>query len=338
MLEAQALSIHVASAQSLFDRPDFLASLGAQTDPAYQVICVDLGSGDTRHGSELEIARPDVVRLRTFRNVGTVRGQNQAIALALSRWPRTDWNDRLIILARPEVAFDQVFCETVRRAFALDPTLMVTGPKVFRAEHAAHANGDWIELTYTDQLHAAGIGITRGRSLVFFGEGSQDAGQFDEGASVVAFSDVCLVLRASCVESLALATNTWFDPHLPSFFAVLDLCWRAVRLGMRPRLLPEARVWFAPEERERAVSAAWRARYVPGAMRPSFDDMLLRLVHAPWVFVAYLRYRGSRIFHGHYWEQRLRPDGFQEAMPVLKSWRRPDKATPFNERLRWFLA
>ncbi len=338
MLEAQALSIHVASAQSLFDRPDFLASLEVQTDPAYQIIYVDLGSGDVRGGSELEVTRPDVVRLRTFRNVGVVRGHNQAIALALSRWARADWHDRLIVLARPEVAFDQAFCTSVRRAFVNDPALMVAGPKVFRAENAAQTEGDWVELACTDQLYAAGIGMTRGRSLVFLGEGSQDSGQFDQGASVIGFSDACLVIRASCLESLVLGENAWLDSRLPAFFAVLDLCWRAMQLGMRPKLIPEARVWFAPEPHERRIGSTWRAHYIPGVMRRNFDDVLLRLVHAPWAFFAYFRYRGSRLVHGGYWERRLRPNGLQEQTIGLKSWRRPDKATPLNERLRWFLS
>jgi GT2 family glycosyltransferase len=338
MLEAQALSIHVASSSSLFDRPDFLASLDAQTKRAYQVIFVDLGLGRANAVSEFDIVRPDVVRLRVFRNVGVVRGQNQAIALALSRWPRETWSERFVVLSRPEVAFDRRACEVFVEAFTADPTLMVAGPKVFWADAVAQTEGDWIELACSDQLYAAGIGLTRHRTLSFIGQGSQDMGQFDAGEGVTFLSDACVVIRASAFESLALADGVWLDPHLPPFFAVMDLCWRAAWQGMRPRLLPDARVWFAPQDQPRHKRRGWRDVYVPSGMRSRTDDIGLRLVHMPWVFWSYLRYRVSHFFFGRFWKERLKLEvGAVESLAGLKFTRRPDRAVPLAERRRWFL-
>ena len=339
MLEAQVLSIHVASSQSLADRPDFLTSLEAQTNPSYQVTYVDLGSGDTSTGVKIDLVRPDVVRLRTFRNVGVVRGQNQAIAMALGRWSREDLSQRLVVLSRPEVAFDTRFCEVMQRVFAERPELMIAGPKIFRAENIAPVDGDWVELQYTEQLHHAGIGITRGRTLVFLGEGGQDVGQFDAGTGVSCFSDACVVIRASFLEQLLLGEHTWLDPRLPSFVSVLDLCWRALRLGAQPQLIPEAKVWFAPRELGEATRRAWRERYVPSEWRKNIDDVALRLVHAPWVALSQLRYRVSRLFAGRYWEERLRAElGVTSVVPDLKKTRKSGRAMPLTERRRWFLS
>jgi GT2 family glycosyltransferase len=339
MLEAQRLSIHVASSSSLYDRPDFLASLEAQTDRSYQVIYVDLGAGSVGTSGDLEIIRSEVVKLRTFRNVGVVRGHNQAIALALSRWSRVDWTERFVVLARPEVAFDRRACQAFLEAFASDPGLMVAGPKVFWAEAAAQADADWVELTCSDKLYAAGIGLTKGRSLVFFGQSQIDEGKFDGGENVLFLSDACVVIRASAFESLALADGVWLDPQLPPFFAVMDLCWRAATQGFRPRLLPEARVWFAPQDQSQVKRPAWREKYVPYAMRKRSDDLALRLVHAPWIMPAYLRYRFSKSFGHRYWEERTRPEmGASSLRMDVKRKRESMRAMPLAERRRWFLS
>lgn len=339
MLEAQALSIHISSAHSLYDRPDFLASLEAQTNRSYQVVYVDLGAGKMGSDMEFESTRREVVRLRTFRNIGVVRGHNQAIALALSRWPRETWSERLIVLSRPEVAFDRRACEVFLNAFRADPTLMIAGPKVFWADAAAQTEGDWVELACSDQLHSAGIGLTRSRTLAFLGQGSQDTGQFDGGEQVLFLSDACVVVRASAFEQLMLAENVWLDPRLPSFFSILDLCWRMARQGVRPQLVPDARVWFAPQERARQKPIAWRERYLPSRMRAQGDDWVLRVVHAPWVAWSYLRYRVSRLLSGRYWEQRLTPEpGALTNLSDLKFQRPPDSAMPLVERRRWFIS
>ncbi len=339
MLEAQALSIHVATTNSLYDRPDFLASLEAQTNRSYQVLFVDLSASKQTAAQEFEITRPDVVRLRTFRNVGVIRGQNQAIALALSRWPRELWSERFIVLSRPEVVFDQSACESFLRAFTADPSLMIAGPKIFWADTSVQTEGDWVELHHTDQLYAAGVGVTRGRTLSFIGQGSQDTGQFDAGAGVVALSDACVVIRASFIETLLLADGVWLDPRVPVGFAVFDLCSRATRAGSRPRLIPEAKIWFAPQHQTRHKRLQWRELYLPSSTRKELDDVGLRCVHAPWVIGSWLRYRVSRFFHGKFWTERLKLEpGIHEYAATLKFLRRPDRAVPLADRRRWFLS
>jgi GT2 family glycosyltransferase len=338
MLEAQALSIHVASSSSLQVRPDFLASLEAQTDPSCQVIFVDLGTGKVSPALEREVVCPAVIRLRTFRNMGIVRGQNQAIALALSRWPRETWSERFVVLSRPEVAFDRRFCQMICQAFAADHALMVAGPKVFWADAVPQREDDWIELQCSDQLYAAGIGLTRGRALRFIGQGSQDTGQFDGGEGVFLLSDACVVIRASALEALALAEGTWLDPRLPAFFSVLDLCWRGARRGFRPQLVPEARIWFAPQDEARAKRKGWRESYFPRNMRKETDDLLLRVLHTPWLFVGYLRYLVSQVFFSRFWTERLKLEqGAVEHLKDLKFRRRAVTAVPLAERRRWFL-
>ncbi len=339
MLEAQQLSIHVASTNSLTRRPDFLASLEAQTVPAYQVISIELGSAPGADTSEYEMMRPELVRLRTFRNFGVVRGQNQAITLALSRWARSDWSERFIVLSRPEVVFDRRACEGILQAFMADPGLMIAGPKVFWAEPVLQTEGNWVELSCENQLYAAGIGLTRGRSLVLLGHNQVDDGSFDTGQGVLALSDACVVIRASALESLALFENVWLDPRLPPFFAVMDLCWRAAKQGMRSKLLPDVRVWFAPQEQSRQAKPKWRQLYVPGVLRKHTDDLGLRLVHAPWLLSSWLRYRVSKAFAGAFWEARIKPEaGAEGSLPDLKFERRPAKAVPFAERRQWFIS
>lgn len=338
MLEAQRLSIHLASSMSLYDRPDFLASLEGQTVKSYQVTQVDLGTN--KGGSAFEILRPDVVHLRTFRNIGVVRGQNQAIALALSRWSREDLPNRYVILARPEIAFDSRACEEICRAMDENPNLMIAGPKLLWAEASAvsQTEGDWVELTCSNRLYAVGIGLTRSRSLVFLGDGREDDGSFDAGEGVFLLSDACVVIRASAFERLALSEGTWLDPHLPISYAVIDLCWRAAWCGWRAKVIPEAKVWFAPREGGTPGKRSWRERYLPPAMRSRVDDLVLRFVQFPWLASSYLRYRLSRLFSGSFWQGRTSPDaGAVENLPDKKYEGGLDRKATLAERRCWFM-
>lgn len=339
MLEAQRLSIHLASSMSLYDRPDFLASLEGQTERSYQVTQVDLGT-NKGSGSTFEILRPDVVHLRTFRNIGVARGQNQAIALALSRWSRADLPHRYVVIARPEIAFDSRACEEICRAMDADPTLMIAGPKILWAEASAvsQTEGDWVELSCSNRLYAVGLGLTRARSLVFLGDGKEDDGSFDSGEGVFLLSDACVIIRASALEKLALYEGVWFDPQLPMFYAMLDLCWRAAWCGWRARIIPEVKVWFAPKEGGTPGRRRWREGYVPASMRSRVDDIGLRIAQLPWVAGAYIRYRFSRLFSGTFWRLRTSPDpGAIESLPDKKFDRGMERKALFAERRRWFM-
>ena len=336
MQEAQRLSIHVVSANALCTHPDFLASLATQADLSYQVIHVNLESQHGSSSDEETMHHPEVIKLRTLRNVGMVRGHNQAIALALSRWVRSVWSERFVVLSRSEVMFDRYACQEMLRAFDADPHLMIAGPMVFWADTHASVEGDCIELTPTQEIYTAGIGLTRSRTLVFWDRGFAERVQ--RSNEQMFLSDACVVIRASALEALALFEGVWLDPRLPSFFSVMDLCWRAARQGSRARLLPEARVWFAPQERSHAARMSWRETYVPYIMRKRTDDFLLRIVHAPWICFSFLRYRCSRLFFSRFWEERLRLDVLARShLPDLKYERRSDTAVPLKERRRWFM-
>ena len=142
MNEAQIFSLHLVTSTPLVYRPDFLASLAEQREKGFQILMVDR-SDQERHLDPM--FQVEVIHLRNFREASYAKGHNQAIAFALQRWPREQWQERFIILTRPETVFHPACLEVFAQAFARDPALVIAGPKMLsrRRKHR------WIKMRWS---------------------------------------------------------------------------------------------------------------------------------------------------------------------------------------------
>lgn len=319
MQEAQRISLHVVATTPLNDRPDFLASLDQQQEKSFQVVQVEQSTGNT--GSIVPTYPGlDLIHLRMFRDAGIAHAHNQAIALAMSRWPQELLDQRFIALCRPEVAFDTQCLSRILSVFERNPEVTVMGPKILlgRAEYVGE--GEWLEMSMTNQIYSLGCQLKRDRTFLFSGEGREDEVDDLETRPTFLLNDACVVFRASALAQLQEGEKQWLDERMPSGQEILDLVWRAQRLEMEVVVASQARIWFAPTERGIGRVWRWRERYLTGPLRAKHDQWTMQILHFPWFFPSLVRSFFDLLFHLGYWRRRTK--GWQ-------AWRR----SPLSKRL-----
>lgn len=331
MNEAQIFSIHTLAGTSFAHRPDFLASLAEQRDHRFQVIVVD--------GAEKAALDPilsvDVIHVRNFREVSYAKGHNQAMALALQRWPEEQWQERFIVLSRPETVFHPGCLEAFTRAFTNDPSLGIAVPKMLVAEIEMGGEGDTGELRLTSTIYEVGYECRKDRSLYFLDAGREET-TVQTPRDVFGGSDPCIVIRASVLAALKEGSEQWLDESLPRGQEIIDLCWRAHQVGVAVKVIPEACIWFVPPEPKASLLGRRRV-YLAGPVREKNDWLVLELLHFPWVVVGMFRsglflltHPGeilARIHAWSVWRRHRRPASVQS---------RPKQVTVAEMR-RWFV-
>lgn len=196
-----------------------LESLTRMHYPAYDVLVVDNGSSDGSHEAIAD-AFPQVLHLRTEKNLGPAGGGNLGIRWALER----DY-DYLLILNNDIEAAPNLLTEMVATAES-DPTIGCVGPKAY---YYSDRNRIW----------SAG-GELRFREAVTDerGQGEIDHGQFNEDIEVDYVNGCAmLVRRDACV-----AAGVWDE----TFFLGVedaDFCVRVKEQGYRCFYSHRAKLW-----------------------------------------------------------------------------------------------
>lgn len=295
MDQAQRTSVHLVAWNHASLLRACLASLDTQEERAFQVVCVDQASTD---GTEawLRAERPDVVTLRNFRTVSSVRSHNQAIAFALSRWETARIADRFVLFLDPEVILSSQAIGRMVRELAGDPTLAAVGPRLFRAKTQCTEDGDFDEIVYSDEPIFDGYRVTKGRERVAVTHGEA------ERVSIFMPASGCLMVRASALEA-ARTGEAWLEEALEPEAAFMDLVWRMRLMGGRVTALTHVRAWRRVEtpilrsgtvDRLRAwyreEAFAERRRTIEGALISLRNDpWSVRFFHAPWRWTSRIR-------------------------------------------------
>ncbi len=260
MQEAKRLVINIVTWNSLAYMPNLFASLATQDTDAFTVTVVDNASTDGAIRWLAERA-PEVTVLRNFRNQGFSRAHNQAIALALSRWPEETWTRRYILVCNPDIEFDPSCVRRLMDAMESDTALAACGPKLLRTRVRSQEEGQ-LETERTNLLDATGLVVTRSRRVVDRGAGEEDRGQYDRLTDVFGFSGACALFRASALVAAKIG-GEFFDEDFFLYQEDVDLAWRMRRLGMRVRFVPDARAWHhrrAPSLPSGGILTAWNLR------------------------------------------------------------------------------
>ena len=231
-------SIHVVAWNEVAALSDFLSSVDQQEGWSGQVIVMDNAS---TMGVSAWLAGhwPDVIALRNFRDMGWARAHNQAMALALSRWPKDVWADRFVAFTHPDVLWEPHALKRLEEAFAQDKNLMMTGPKVLRARASFAEDGEQREVEFTDVLESVGW-VRKHWKQRPLGQGETDKGQHDGVTSLP--SPVCCVVRASALPALQ-ANGKWFEEKMDERQNAEAFFRRGKRLGYVMRTVPDAVIW-----------------------------------------------------------------------------------------------
>jgi len=280
MEEAKQLSINFVTWNSAAYLPGCFASLDDQEWNEFSIAVVDNASND---GSVkwLQDNRPDVTALRNFRNQGSSRAKNQAIALAFSRWQEEQLGSRYVMLASPEVEFAPSCIGRLIAEMERDHSLAACGPKMLRVQFRAGGEEDHRDTERSTTIVSTGLFLTKSRAAIERGVGEDDKGQYDTATDVFGFSGGCILLRASALSALKLS-GEWFDEDFGDGFEDVDLAWRLRRLGLRARLVPEAVAWRhvssgVPRSARNRIWAGWKN-----------DELGNRFAQLPWVVAGAL--------------------------------------------------
>jgi len=296
MLEAKKIVIDLVTWNGLAYLPNFFSSLDEQTLKDFTITVVDNASDDGTI-KWLTENRPDAAVLRNFRNQGFSRAHNQAVTLALSRWPEEAWPERYIVVANQDMEFAPGCLEQLLRAMEADSSLAACGPKVLRAYVAGDYDGRR-ETERTDIIDTTGLAVTRARRFFDRGAGEQDRGLYDSATEVFGLSGTCIMFRASALAQAKL-NGEFFDEDFYMYKEDADLAWRMRRLGMKVRFVPGAVVWHhrsAPSGRQGWL---WLRAFMRRFGKPARinyqstrnhvwlawknDECANRLLHAPWI-------------------------------------------------------
>lgn len=283
MLPAQRLSIHVLTDHFQAFMPDLLRSLQDQTLREFQMLVVDNASPE---GADDLAYNPQVVVLRNPRPQTWSKAQNQALALALSRWEDQDLFGRAVVFVSPQIILAPDTLQRLWQALEQDPTLMIACPKILRAQTKVSEDGETRVLDFGQTIDSAGALITRGRKLVWRGAGQVDSEAWKTAAEIFTPSVEVFIVRASALQVLS-KTGPWFDERLSPLAATLDFAWRLRLWGGRAACFGEALAWLqSPADmntkRDGDALAICRASGLS-------DSPLVRLRHMPWIFLEKLR-------------------------------------------------
>ncbi len=269
---APGFAIGIVHYEALDDLARCLESLSDQTRPALRVRVYDVvvadddgdGAPDERRAA-LARAHPSVEWLRGP-NVGFAAAANRLLeaegALAedaeTAEAGETAERADLQLILNADIALDAEHLERLARIFESEPDVAIAGGKLLRPGR--------------ELVDSAGIRLPAHARPRDRGSEQPDGPEWSAPADVFAVSGAAMALRTSALERLALAGEV-FDERFFMYHEDTDLCWRAARLRLRVRYVPDAvavhrRGW---RKDERFAQPVWIRRH-------SFKNHYLQLV------------------------------------------------------------
>ncbi len=288
MQEVKKVAVNVVLSDALAYLPNFFASLEAQEPKDFSIIMIDNASEDGA-AKWVQDLYADVTVLRNFRNQGFARAANQAVELAWSRWPKENWADRFILMIDPAIELGANCLFHLTQILERDSSLTAVCPKILQTRVKSVAEDGRREVEHTDILYATGLFIDKFRRAVCRGEGERDRGQYEASSEVFGAPAVCGLFRASDLAK-AKILNEIFDENLVDSGVDADLAWRARRLGLCTRFLPQALAYLQSSPRKLPQENKGRNHFW---MIVKNDELGNVLLHVPWLLFSLLVFLAS---------------------------------------------
>lgn len=260
MEEAKKIVVDIVAWNSLAYLQNLFATLQEQDTTDFTVSVVDNASDDGT-SRWMMAHQPAVTMLRNFRNQGFARAHNQAISLALTRWPEESWSQRYILVVNPDIEFSPSCLRVLAEAMDAHPDVAVCGPKLLRAFVKSQDEGR-METEHTSVIDSTGLIIKKSRRSFDRGAGEADRGQYDDKVDVFGISGACVMFRASALAEAKLG-GEFFDEDFFAYKEDVDLAWRMRKLGMKAMFVPQAIAWHhrtAPSIQKGGAIGAWKLR------------------------------------------------------------------------------
>jgi len=219
-----SLAVGVVHYHALDDLSACLDSLATQSFAPVRVRVYDVVDDVEADPSH---ARPALERLHP--TVEWIRGPNVGFAAAANRLLDAEGVEPrpadLQLILNADIALDADHIECLSVAFEREPGVAIAGGKLLRPGR--------------DLIDSAGIRLPAHARPRDRGSEEHDRGQWDAAGDVFGVSGAAMALRTKALSRLALDGEV-FDERFFMYHEDTDLCWRAGRLGLRVRYVPEA--------------------------------------------------------------------------------------------------
>ncbi len=285
MDHAKTVSVHLVLSHAAHAAAEVFQALRKQTSQDLQIIVVHHATQEWE-APWLAHEGPDFFALRNFRDQGFARAHNQAIALALSRWPKEILAERFVFILSPRTVLAPEALERLVDACRRDPEIALAGPTILRAT-LLPTEEDRCEIERTTTMESTGTSIKKSRAFFDRGAG-EEQGAGPEIEEVFAPPAQGFLIRADAL-ARASVEGEWLDPDLPSAQALFDFLWRCRVLGMRSVHVRDAIAWH-----QTSVPALLYGTCFLQMKNDTVGDMIR---NAPWIIGGWMRGAFTLLFH-----------------------------------------
>jgi GT2 family glycosyltransferase len=215
------VTVGIVSYNSLTYLPGCLASLAAQTYPAFEILVADNASTDGS-AAWLENQKPDIHVFFSDRNIGFATAHNALIRVAAGRY---------YLALNPDVVLDGEFIARLVDALGQHPEAGWACGKTLHMTPAAEPTGT---------IYSAGHAVLRDGYAFNIGAGEADRGQYDSSREVFGANGAAALYRREMLDDVQDASGEFFDESMFLFYEDVDLDWRAHLLSWRCLYVPQA--------------------------------------------------------------------------------------------------
>lgn len=234
------VSINIVTWNGIRFLPDALETIFAQTYKDFEIIIVDNGSTD---GTVDYIRKnfPQITLLKNFKNLGFSRGYNQAIRLALERWPQGERDDKFILITNQDILLAPDFLEKIVGFTRGRNRVATFGGKLLRA-YFDRSDDEFEQAIKSKIIDTAGLVIKKSRRVIDRGAGEEDRGQYNQPDEIFGVSGAIMLVRASALEDMRYG-DEFFDEDFFTYKEDIDLAWRLRLMGWGSMYVPEAEAY-----------------------------------------------------------------------------------------------
>jgi len=213
-----------------------LKSLDLATYPNFEVIVVDNGSKDDSL-AQLEKLAPELKFKLTLianeKNQGFAEGNNVGIRVAMKNG--ADY----VLLLNNDTEVDPGFIEPLVRMAESNPTIGITGPKIFYFDDPKRiwsAGGIFTPAGWTEQL----------------GVNAEDGPEFNQLKKVDYVSGCAMLVKRAVIEKAGM-----LDPRFFIYYEETDWCARTAKAGFTIWYVPQSVLWHKISLKARDLSPTY---------------------------------------------------------------------------------
>ena len=215
-----------------------LNSIFAQSYKNFELLIIDNNSQDGTVEKVKELLPPvdQVIKWRFLENnenLGYAKGHNLGIR---------ESSGELVALVNQDVILDKDFLKNIAKVFEANEQIGSAQGKLLRLKVEKDS------FSKTKIIDTVGLCMLKNRRIIAWGQGQEDAGNFEQGKNIFGTDGALPVYRRAALEDVKIKIGLKEEYLDESFFMYkedVDLAWRLLLYGWQSFYLPAALAWHA---------------------------------------------------------------------------------------------